>query len=84
MQDVIKAKSRGDRDTCDITPDAEGGIPAGAIPEGRKEMAAKLEVIMNAAVVGQKHCACRVDLKRCIFRSRRRVGWCDTPARLWR
>jgi hypothetical protein len=58
MRDVVEAKSRGDRNsrdiTCDITPDAKGGIPAGTIFDGRKEMAAKSDVIMNAAVVGQK------------------------------
>jgi hypothetical protein len=28
--------------------------------------------------VDRKHCAWRADLNRCICRSRRRVGWCDT------
>jgi len=29
----------------------------------------------------RKRCAWRADLNRCICRSRRRVGWCDTSAR---
>ena len=32
----------------------------------------------------RKRCACRADLKRFICRSRRRVGWCEFSARLFR
>src|SRR3954463_7545413 len=34
--------------------------------------------------VERNRCACRGDLKRFIWRSRRRVGWCEFSARLLR
>lgn len=45
--------------------------------------AVKLKVIVDAAVTGEETLRVTGRLS-CIWRSRRRVGWCDTSARLLR
>src|SRR5271163_5317965 len=42
-----------------------------------------LKVLYTAAWAERNFCAERALLKRCILRSRRRVGWCEFSARLF-
>jgi hypothetical protein len=49
---------------------------------GAQAVTAELDEVMDLAVAGKELLACRVDLNRCIHR--RRVGWCETSARLLR
>ena len=63
---------------------AKGTGSSGTILSGGEAVLAELNVVVGAAMSGKKALPMRADLNRCICRSRRRVGWCDTSARLLR
>jgi hypothetical protein len=46
-------------------------------------MALEVEGVVDGGVDAKKRCAEPADLKRCIFRRRRRTTWCEFSARLF-
>ena len=51
---------------------------------GSQAMTMKLEMVVDTAMSGEDPLRMAADLNRCIWCSRRRVGWCDTSTRLLR
>jgi hypothetical protein len=63
-------------------------VPIGLRPKGAQsaagnQMALKVEGVVGGGVYRDETLADPGDLKRCIFRPRRRSGWCETSARLF-
>ncbi len=80
---LARSSSRGGN-TADVCPYLERARPCGAVLDGGDVVAAEMEEIADLVVAERKRCAWPADLKRFIWRSRRRVGWCEFSARLFR
>ena len=70
--------------TGDIAPGLKGAVTAGSMFGSGQEVATKLEEVVDLAVAGEEPLGVARRLNRCMCRSRRRVGWCETSARLLR
>ena len=71
-------------DASDIAPGLKGTVTGGSMVDGGQEVATELEVVVDLTMAGEEPLGMPRRLDRCICRSRRRVGWCETSAQLLR
>jgi hypothetical protein len=82
---AIRERSSGcGGNPADVGPRLKRTHHCESVSTGGDVVTAEMEEVAIWSWAERKRCACRADLKRFICRPRRRVGWCEFSARLFR